>query len=477
MKEFFKSLKRFSTVSAIKLTVILAILVLVNFAAQAVNINIDVTQDRRYTLSDTSKELLESLNKEVSVYPIFSENSEDVNLDMLKDLLSQYQQYPKVKVIYKDPENYPTFAQSYAQPDQGLGEGSVIVEAGDRNIVISYYEMFVPQVDYSNMSSYENIDAESQLTNAILSVTEEKTGKIYALTGHNEYPLSDKFIKQIGLANYKVEELNLLLSGEFPQDCSLLFITTPTRDWTEKETKQILKYFQDGGKGFFCIDRINIDYPNMYSVLDYIGIKPNKAIIVEGDEGNIHPYGTAIDLIPNLAPHPATDILNKKQVYTFVSMASGLSPADKVRESVTIETLQQTSPYAYGKTGDVNSMTVNMEEGDLVGPLDISVAVTDSQNQSKVVVISSGSILDDNYNESIAGGNAEFIISAINWTQDKENRIYIPPKMPDGNYLVTDRQTALLIRLLTVAVLPGAVIVLGLYVWFRRRRNGPNNAL
>ncbi len=470
MKDFFKSFKRFSTVSAIRLTVILAVLVLINFAAQAVDIKIDVTQDRRYTLSDTSKVLLTGLAGEVILYPVFSENTEDVNLDILKDLLKQYEEFPAVKVIYKDPENYPGFAQSYAEPDQNVGEGTVIVESGGRSIAVTYYDMFVQEVDYSTMSSYENIDAESQLTNAILSATEQRTEKIYTLTGHNEYPLSESFIKQFRLANYEVEELNLLLAKEFPEDCSLLFITTPARDWTEKETQLIRKYFQEGGKGYFCLDSVYMALPNMESLLEYYGVKLNKAVIVEGDEGNVHPYGNYMDLIPNLAPHPATDSLNKKQVITFVSMASGISVTENVRESITIETLQQTSPYAYGKIVGVGSQTKNKEEGDLEGPLDISVAVTDSDNKSKIVVVSSLTILDDNYNESIAGGNAEFVISTVNWTQDKENRVFIPPKMPNGDYIITDRQTALLIRILTVVVLPGAVIVAGLIVWFRRRK-------
>ncbi len=474
MNGLFKG-KPGSIFSAVKLTVIIVVLIMINVGISAIDYSVDVTKEKYYSISQTSIEALQNLQQEINVYAVMSENSDNSNLDILKEMLKQYSAISKVNVIYKDPVLYPTFAQSYSQSDQQLAEGSVIVESAERSIVIPVYDLFVQNIDYYSGTSYYTVDIESQITNSILSAAETQINKLYTLTGHNEFPLSDRLIKQLELSNYEINELNLLLEGEIPADCNLLIITTPSRDWTNKETQQISAYLEKGGQGFFCLDNAYGEYPNLKSLLAKYGLELYNAIIVEGNERNIYPYGSLLELIPNLNPHAITEKLSARQVYTFVTMASGIRILDDIKDSLMIDGLQVTSEQAYGKTKGKASATINKEEGDIEGPLNVSVAVTDVATNTNLVVISTSSILDDSYDEAIAGGNTEFIVSSINWTQNKEDKIYIPPKLPDNEMLKIDRATAGIIRLAAVLFLPGAIIVVGLIVWFRRKSNNNLN--
>lgn len=78
-------------------------------------------------------------------------------------------------------------------------------------------------------------DAEGQLTSAVNYVTSEETKKIYRMSGHGESTVSTSLSELFEKANLSMEELNLLMNSEIPEDCDLLFMYAPTTDITEDE--------------------------------------------------------------------------------------------------------------------------------------------------------------------------------------------------------------------------------------------------
>ena len=62
--------------------------------------------------------------------------------------------------------------------------------------------------------------------------------------------------------------------------------------------------------------------------------------------------------------------------------AQGIQKSDDVRDTVNIESLLTTSDSAYSKT-DLNSGSLEKEDGDVDGPFDLGVSITETVDDDK----------------------------------------------------------------------------------------------
>jgi ABC-type uncharacterized transport system involved in gliding motility auxiliary subunit len=68
-----------------------------------------------------------------------------------------------------------------------------------------------------------------------------------------------------------------------------------------------------------------------------------------------------------------------------------------------------------------------------------------------------------------AAGNEDFFLSTLNWLVDREALMAVAPKRPAELRMGLDSRRVLRLYLLLTVVLPGAVGLMGLGVWLRRR--------
>ena len=69
-------------------------------------------------------------------------------------------------------------------------------------------------------------------------------------------------------------------------------------------------------------------------------------------------------------------------------------------------------------------------------------------------------------------GNDRLLLNTMNWATGDENLINLTPKTPTSRFLtLTDAVTTNLILLFVVIIMPLSVIVIGVVVWFLRRRH------
>ena len=92
--------------------VVIAIAIVVNILASALPsswMEFDTSANKLFTLSEQTEQIVSSLDKEVTVYWIVRSGYEDTYLNTL---LSKYDDLSdNLKVVQKDPDIYPTFAQ------------------------------------------------------------------------------------------------------------------------------------------------------------------------------------------------------------------------------------------------------------------------------------------------------------------------------------------------------------------------------
>lgn len=115
------------------------------------------------------------------------------------------------------------------------------------------------------------------------------------------------------------------------------------------------------------------------------------------------------------------------------------------------------------------------EEGDIDGPLDIAVAVTDTwyenneEKITKLVVVGNTEFLNETINAQSAGGNIDFFMNTVNWLVDKEESISIRPKSLLTTRLKINVSQVYIYAGITVVLIPLIIGIIGLTVWLRRR--------
>ena len=152
---------------------------------------IDMSGLQLSVLTDTTKELIEGLDEDITIYYILEDSNRDSYVSRLLERYNDLSSH--VTVIEKDPVLYPQFTSQYT--DDSLTDNSVIIVCGDNSKVISYDDMYEYEFSYTYYSyTTTGFDAEGLITSAIASLISDDVPKLYTLTGHNELELTDTLV-------------------------------------------------------------------------------------------------------------------------------------------------------------------------------------------------------------------------------------------------------------------------------------------
>ena len=431
---------------------------------------LDVSSSKLYTIGDETKKVLKALDKDVTIYQIAQSGSED---DTISNLLKRYEDESKhIKVEVKDPVVNPKFASEYTTDD--LAANSLIVVCGDRNKVISYNDMYSTSVDYNTwQQTTTGFDGEGQITSAIGYVTSEDLPIMYTLSGHGEKDLDSSFKEDIQKANIDIKELNLLTEGKVPDDADCLMIVSPTSDISEEEKTEILDYLEAGGKAMIFSDYTQDDLPNFDAVLASYGVKRAEGIVFEGDSQH---YGMQMPyyLVPTVNSTDASSETASAGSYVLAPYAQGIQKTDDVRDTVTIDSILTTSDQAYSKT-NMQSSQIEKEEGDVDGPFDLGVAITetlDDDKETQIVYYSTANLMESQVNKMVSGGNEKLLLESLSWmtSTDESSSVSISSKsLQSASLTVTDYDAAFW-KICTIGLIPSVFLVAGFLIWLRRRK-------
>lgn len=470
--------------------IVLAIIVVINMAVNALPSKFrefDLTGQNLTQIGSQTTEMLDALTKDVQIYLVAQSGQED---ETTKKLLENYAGASShIKFEIRDPVKNPAFLNSYQ--DMELYNNSVIVECGDRKKALSPDQIYEYQMDYTTYSStITGFDGEGQITSAISYVTSENLGKAYALTGHDEIPMTDNLKSLMQKQNLEIEDLNLITAEQVPEDADFLFVFSPMADLSSEETAKIQNYLTAGGHAFIVAGYTGgTPQPNLDALLADYGLERVEGVVVEGDPNHYTGSGQAY-IVPDKESHEITDGLEK---YVLMPMAQGLQESQDHRDTVQVSALLKTSDSSYSKPDPANVTTMEKEDGDIDGPFMVGAAVTetvaeagdaadvedmnstdaDSQSSSKetrIVCLTSELMFDQGTDAQVVGGNMELVGKAVSWlTNGEEAAVSIPSKSIDNTSLSMTAMGSLLGFLGCIVVIPLAVLITGLVIWLGRK--------
>ena len=426
----------------------------------------DLSEAKMYTLGDSSKKLVQSLDQDVTVYYLCETGSEDAILTKLLDHYADESSHFRWE--QKDPAIYPTFAAQYGASD--VSTGSLIVVSGENNVVLDAADLY--EYDYSDYyttgSANVTFGGEKQITSAIYKLTAAEETHAYYTTNHGEQALTSSLTEALEAQNITAQPLDLLTST-IPDDCDLLIINDPTSDFASDglvdEISQLQTYLENGGRVLLTTNGYD-ETPNLDAVMAQFGLAREAGLGVEGDSSHAL-YGYPYSLFPDYGTTDESTALDgvNRSTHVMLSVAQGITVTET--DGVTAESLLNTSEDAYSKLNFDTSSTTDKENGDTDGPFSLAVWARNETTGAEVIWIGCPNMDNEQLYQSIPG-NLTFIqgCAASMVGQD----ILIDSKALEASPITIPASTATTLGLVFVFVLPAAVLIAGAVVVLLRRR-------
>ncbi len=477
LKRFFnkRSLK-YGSNSAILIVAVIAIAVMVNLLAGSLNLKLDLTPNKLFSLSDVTKTELDELEQDVEIIGLFDDGkiSGDNQYKQVTDLLDLYQKNPHIKVKYIDPDRDPTIINEL-DPDGAMELRSTnfvvrsVINGNEKKKKLEYYDLFAVQFDQNTWQSYiTGSNAEQGFTGAIKYVTSEITPVVYFTEGHGEIDMNTEYgnvMDYLEKNNFLVKKLNLIATEKIPEDAEMVIVASPDKDITLNERDVLDEYLFNGGNAIFMFDYLANDpsFDQFNDLFAKFNLAVNYDKVKETDERN-H--------IPN---DPNTIVLNVSSnsiipqgFITLLNNSRSISILKNEKEYIKTTSLMRTSENAIGEMVDKS------RGDDLQGPLDIAAAVEyqGGMSPSKIIVMGNASFISDSANKTYGNyynNSMLFFLQSMNWMIDKQDEIIVPTKNYENNiFTITQQQTKIMGGALMV-LFPLLILGTGLVVFLRRR--------
>lgn len=444
----------YGTNALVLTSVVVGILIIVNYLAFKQGGRVDATEGKLYSLSDQTVKTLEKLDKEVEVLAFFKPVGNDRR--EFQGLITEYERRSsKIKAEFIDPDKDPGIAKKYEVNEYG----TVVLVSGDQNIRLKLADL---------ISGGIVDDAEQEVTNSLIKLSKGVRKTVYFLTGHGERDIKDNTEPQgLGMLTsalndeaYEVKELLLLRESNVPGENSILIVAAPKKRLIEREIDAIKKYLDGGGKAVFMIEPRSGN--DLVSLLKQYGFDVGDAVIIDPSSKLVG----GGDVAPIVTQYPPHDITEDFKFATLFPYSRTVDVASK--EGIHTTEIAKTGEYSWAEKNFAlfDQGIAQQDRDDKPGPLGLA-AVGEIGESTRIAVFGSVDFVSNRFFDF--SGNSDFFLNTISWISGDESLISIRPKVArEGKLTLTGSQLRVIFSL-TVIVLPAIVLLSGIAVWWRRR--------
>ena len=480
MKDKFIQVIKNKWLRSITLTLLLVAIIIcaylaINYAVEEANFeDIDMTKEKIYSISQETEDKLGNLETDVtiSVY-----NMSEYYIDFAY-------KYARLNDHIKVEELESLTSKTDWKTEYGIDDTSsfIMISTEDREKILYEYNLYT--IDYS---TYTEIDTtEEAITNGILDVVTTERPKIYFLTGHNLYSTVYFQYLQSALSEEAndIEELDLMTTGDVPEDCGTLIITALKEDITELERDSLIKYIQRGGKILLLFDaNLNkVDLSNFQEVLDEYGVSISDGIILEGDTSQMVSGAPNFVIAKINSSSSITKNFNMDMNVCLINPGrlDIVSSEELEEKNVTSEILATVSDKAFYRT-ELESSSVNRIDSDEdASGATVAAMLTKEidENTSSKLIVFSNTVFATNTEIQVSTqyyiyamdfyNNKDVLLNSISYLTEREETITIRKNLEAVNYDVTEFQNRIVLSI--IFGVPVLIIIIGIVVWVMRRR-------
>ncbi len=283
--------------ASISVLFIVGILILLNFFSYKIFHRFDLTQNKDYSISPVTKEILHNLDDIVIIKAYFSKNlpSQFVSLRQdVGDILDEYINYSngKIKVEFIDPaDDKETKRDLYLK---GIPELQFNVFEKDKTQVVrGYMGILIQYGDRTEaipvVKNTKNL--EYDITIAIKKVVNNENIAIGILGDKESINLSKAAQNTYNNLNkiYDVSTIDLENVKEIPSNLNTLIIAGPKEEFSEDDLKKIDDFFMNGKSLLVLLDGVinekglvaKINKTNLDKLLESYGVKLNQNLVLD----------------------------------------------------------------------------------------------------------------------------------------------------------------------------------------------------
>jgi ABC-2 type transport system permease protein len=250
--------------------ILLGILAVINFLSIHHFNRIDLTEEKMYSISHSTKNALAKLKDVVNIKVYFSKElpPQLATLDsQVKDMLDEYKAYSghNLQIEFIDPASDPSLEQRM----RFIGIPKVqlnVFQKDQAQLTNVYLGMMVLYQDRKETIPIiqDTRNLEYDLTSAIIRVTQKEPKTVAFLTEEpeSEFSQSTTKIREDLSKQYTLTTLDLKKGEKIPASVNTLIVAGP-EETSERAQYEIDQFIMRGGKTIFLVDTIKLDKKNM----------------------------------------------------------------------------------------------------------------------------------------------------------------------------------------------------------------------
>ncbi len=471
---------RYGTVAVFSTLLLIGIVALFYIILQRSALTLDMTQARRFSLSSETERVLSNVTRPIRITGFY--DSTAIQQREVDDQIFRLYEAATSGLIsreYINPNEQPALAQRFGAYANGSVFLSFLQDGGT--------------VEFDSLARVPRTPGgaqEREITQALARLLLSGTFKVYFETGLGTLDPLDTSqqglsgihlgMQDSGLLTDSLNLTALAARGEsIPNDASVLILARPTVDLSTAQINTLDEYLQRGGGLFIMADTVfgegtflREDSPFNNYLWDNYGLRAHDSVIV--DEGSN--LRTPLDIV-GAAAYTGTAIgqrLDPATAPTLFRLARAVS-INSDAPPVNNGRVLSSSTLSYGEADTVQLTQNNVysfdANTDIPGPLDIAVWAWDQDTDARILLVGDSDFSTNGF-VATALGNAILFTDGTSWLSGLSDSIsFAPQAFSTGLPLIfVDTQTLDFIAFLTVILMPGLMLVLGVAIWSRRIR-------
>ncbi|MBQ4913806.1 Gldg family protein [Maribacter sp. MMG018] len=441
----------------ITIVLIIVILVFANLVSKQYFFRLDLTEDKQYTLSDATENIMASLENPITVKAYFSENlPPDIakTKNNFEEYLIEYARHSDDNLIY-----------TFINPNENEALEREAMEAGINPVMINVREKDQMKQQKAFLGAVLQLEDRKEvipfvqpgapleylLSSSIKKISVTDKPEVGLLQGYGQATIGE--LAQVKTALdvlYDFKSVTLNDSVPAPEEIRTLALVRPTDTVSDGTLKQLDAFLENGGNLFIALNRVNGNLNNTFGNaigtgvekwLNEKGLTIGSNFVIDAQCANISvqqrqgffnfttnvafPYAP---IISKFADHPSTKGLDA----VVMQFASSLKFTAK--DSLTTFTPLAFSSDNSGVLPAPQYFNIQKEwtNNDFNAPNQVVAGVLEQThsngNRSRIFVVSDGDFPVSDGQRTLQADNINLMVNAIDWLSDDTGLIDLRTK-------------------------------------------------
>jgi len=459
---------------------------------------LDLTESREYTLSEQTRSILGSLEQPVEFITIMRPEIQSLPtglyevqrraIDYVHNLLEEYSiaSGGDVSVRRVHPDNDRIEVESLVRELHLTRYNVVIARSGARSRQIFLEDLVTIDPGLADRHAMQpatlvDLRGEQPLTSVLLDLGSEERPRLGVLRGFGGPTVDDPtdgaglslFLEAVRMQGIEVVPFDLPDGADVPSELDLIMVWGPRVGIGPRRAEALASWHAEGGPLLLAIDPVVRDM-DMDVLLARAGVGREKYTIclVDGPWEGVR--RTLLSISRWQTDHEISAAIARQRIFATFAGAGGLARSKQAPASrhaavlaITSEAVFGDAPAGQGQPGDF----VFGPEDTNAGARTVAIALEEGDS-GRAVVFGCSSFITRDFLTGAEGGraNMDLALNSVNWLAEREEAIEARPRsVYESRVDLLDSERRQVI-LYVLGLMPLGGVLLGMLVWFVRRR-------